>query len=193
MAKFKYNIIKKSLSWENRNQRYICDYINCKDEGKYKAPKSRIRLNDYFFFCLKHVKEYNSSWDFYKGLNVDQIELSMRKDAIWDRPSWPFKGNPNSVVDQITQFLKNDYKLFENERDFRDFLKSKIVDDKLTNQEHKSLKIFNLSVPISVDEIKKNIRNQIRFFIQMLIITIKKQKKNLKKLMKLTKFCLKNS
>ena len=164
MAKFKYNIIKKSLSWENRNQRYICDYIDCKDEGKYKAPKSRIRLNDYFFFCLKHVKEYNSSWDFYKGLNVDQIELSMRKDAIWDRPSWPFKGNPNSVVDQITQFLKNDYKLFENERDFRDFLKSKIIDDKLTNQEHKSLKIFNLSVPISVDDIKKKYKKLVKIF-----------------------------
>ena len=54
--------------------------------------------------------------------------------------------------------------MFENERDFRDFLKSKIVDDKLTNQEHKSLKIFNLSVPISVDEIKKKYKKLVKVF-----------------------------
>ena len=39
MVKFKYNIIKKNLSWENRNQRYVCDYINCKDEGKKAADR----------------------------------------------------------------------------------------------------------------------------------------------------------
>ena len=39
-------------------------------------------------------KEYNKSWDFYKGLSVDQIELSMRKDTVWDRPSWPLKRKP---------------------------------------------------------------------------------------------------
>ena len=88
----------------------------------------------------------------------------MRKDAIWDRPSWPFKGNPNNIVDQVTEFLKNDYNLFENESDLRDFLKNKIVDDKLTNQEHKSLKIFNLSVPISVDEIKKKYKKLVKIF-----------------------------
>ena len=93
MNKFKHDIAKKHLSWERKKTINICDYENCIERGEYKAPISRLRLNEYYLFCLKHVKIYNKSWDFYRGLNVDQIELSIRKDAIWDRPSWPLKGH----------------------------------------------------------------------------------------------------
>ena len=65
---------------------------NCYETGKYKAPKSRSNLKNYYYFCLDHVKEYNKSWDFYKGLSVDEMELSLRKDIVWDRPSWPLNG-----------------------------------------------------------------------------------------------------
>ena len=103
MVKFKHDIIKNKLSWEKKNLTYLCDHINCDDHGKYKAPKSRIKINEYYYFCLKHVTDYNKSWDFYKGLNVDQIELSIRKDAVWDRPSWPFKGNPSDIMSQLKE------------------------------------------------------------------------------------------
>ena len=82
MVKFKHSIIKNKLSWENKNSVYICDHKNCSEIGKFKAPKSRLKLNEYYFFCLKHIKSYNKSWDFYKGLTVDQIELSLRKDTL---------------------------------------------------------------------------------------------------------------
>ena len=107
MSKFKYNIVNKNLSWE-KFQPKLCDKHQCNKSGEYKAPKSRSELNAYYYFCLNHVKEYNKSWDFYKGLSVDQIELSMRKDTVWDRPSWPLKGNPNKVIDQLNEFLNND-------------------------------------------------------------------------------------
>jgi len=164
MNKFKHNIFKKNLSWESRSSKNICDHENCKNIGEYKAPISRMRLNEYYFFCLKHVKEYNKSWDFYKGLNVDQIELSMRKDTVWDRPSWPLKGNPNKIISQLDEFLKNDYSLFENERDLLNFLKNKIVNEEMTSEDYKSLKILGLSMPISVDEIKKKYKKLVKIF-----------------------------
>ena len=81
----------------------------CNKEGEFRAPKSRILLNEYYFFCLEHVKEYNKSWDFYKGLSVNQIENSMREDIIWNRPSWPLKGNPYKVIEQINNFFSDDF------------------------------------------------------------------------------------
>ena len=39
----------------------ICDKENCFEIGEFKAPKSRKRLNDYYFFCINHIKEYNKS------------------------------------------------------------------------------------------------------------------------------------
>ena len=164
MNKFKHNIFKKNLSWESSNSKNICDQENCKNIGEYKAPISRMRLNEYYFFCLKHVKEYNKSWDFYKGLNVDQIELSMRKDTVWDRPSWPLNGNPSTIVGQIKNFLNSDYSLFEKDKDLQDFLKNKLVDENLTKEEHNSLNILDLSLPISIDEIKKKYKKLVKIF-----------------------------
>ena len=163
MTKFKYDIAKNNLSWEKYHIR-LCDKETCENKGDYKAPKSRSNLNNYYFFCLKHVTEYNKSWDFYKGLSVDQIELSMRKDTVWDRPSWPLKGNPSNVMDQLKEFLINDYSLFEKEKEIQDFLRNKLVDENVTNEEHKSLKILELKLPISVDEIKKRYKKLVKIF-----------------------------
>ena len=164
MVKFKHEISIKNLSWEARNNVNKCDYKTCIEDGNYKAPKSRIRLNEYYFFCLKHVKEYNKSWDFYKGLTVDQIELSMRKDTVWDRPSWPLKGNPANIISQINDFFNNDYSLFEKEKEMQDFLDNKKIDEKLTNDEYRSLKILDLKMPITVDEIKKKYKKLVKIF-----------------------------
>ena len=100
MRKHKIDIKKNDLSWE-KNYFRKCDDKDCKKKGECKAPRSRLMLNQYYFFCLEHVKEYNKSWDFYKGLSVNQIENSMREDIIWNRPSWPLKGNPRKIIEQI--------------------------------------------------------------------------------------------
>ena len=164
MNKFKHDIVKNHLSWEKTKPVDLCDHKNCSEIGEYKAPKSRLKLNEYYLFCLKHVKDYNKSWNFYKGLNVDQIELSMRKDIVWDRPSWPLKGNPSSIINQLKEFINNDYSLFEKEKDFQYFIKNKMVDEILTNQELESFKILNLSLPISVNEIKKKYKKLVKIF-----------------------------
>ena len=164
MAKFKYEIVKNNLSWESKGSACLCDHDLCTDLGEYKAPKSRLQLNEYYLFCLKHVTAYNRSWDFYKGLNVDQIELSIRKDAIWDRPSWPLKGNPNNIISQLKEFFNNDYSLFEKEKDFQNFLKNKTLEEKLSIEECKSLKILELSLPISLEKIKKKYKKLVKIF-----------------------------
>ena len=163
MSKFKHDIAKKHLSWE-RVVPKRCDYFNCNEIGEYKAPKSRSDLNDYYFFCLKHVSKYNKSWDFYKGLTVDQIELSMRKDTVWDRPSWPLNGNYAKVMKQLNDFLDEDYSLFEKKKDNEDFLNNKKINDNLLISEIKSLKILDLKTPISVDEIKKRYKKLVKIF-----------------------------
>ena len=164
MAKFKYEIVKNNLSWESKKSACLCDHDLCSELGTYKAPKSRLQLNEYYLFCLKHVTAYNKSWDFYKGLNVDQIELSIRKDAVWDRPSWPLKGNPNNIINQLKEFFNTDYSLFEREKDFQNFLKNKTIEEKLNIEERKSLKVLELSLPISLEKIKKKYKKLVKIF-----------------------------
>ena len=66
-----------------------CDCPGCQNAGEYRAPKSRTSLNAYWWFCLEHVREYNASWDFYKGMTPGQIEAQTRLDTQWQRPTWP--------------------------------------------------------------------------------------------------------
>lgn len=65
-----------------------CDMPGCSAVGDFKAPKSREGLRDYFWFCLDHVREYNQSWDYFKGMNPAEIEAHMRRAVVGDRPSW---------------------------------------------------------------------------------------------------------
>lgn len=66
-----------------------CDAPGCVNPGEYRAPKSRSGLRDFHWFCLEHVREYNASWDYYKGMSPDEIEIQLRADTSWQRPSWP--------------------------------------------------------------------------------------------------------
>ena len=76
-----------------------CDLPGCPDAGEYRAPKSRGSLNDYWWFCLEHVREYNAAWDFYRGMTAEQIEAQTRSDTGWQRPTWPL-GSLGGRIDE---------------------------------------------------------------------------------------------
>jgi len=65
-----------------------CAMHGCPQEGLYRAPRSRENLRDYMWLCLDHVRAYNAAWDFYKGMSPAQIEVHLRADTHWQRPSW---------------------------------------------------------------------------------------------------------
>ncbi len=163
MGKHKIDIKKNSLSWEKTFIKK-CDKDKCNEKGEYRAPKSRILLNEYYFFCLDHIKEYNKSWDFYKGLSVNQIETSMREDIIWNRPSWPLKGNPKKVIEQINDFFGDDINILENDSQKNQYFKNKLLDESLTNEENKALSRLELVLPLSLDKIKKNYKKLVKIF-----------------------------
>jgi hypothetical protein len=66
-----------------------CEHAGCAAEGLYRAPKSREKMNDYYWFCLEHVRDYNRAWDYYAGMSASEIEAIVRRDTVWERPTWP--------------------------------------------------------------------------------------------------------
>ena len=65
-----------------------CDHPGCIGAGDFRAPKSRLDLHDYHWFCLEHVRAYNSAWNYYAGMSDAEIEAEIRHDTVWQRPSW---------------------------------------------------------------------------------------------------------
>ncbi|MDI9408929.1 MAG: J domain-containing protein [Candidatus Pacebacteria bacterium] len=72
-----------------------CDHSGCRGQGEFRAPKSRDAINDFHWFCLDHVRAYNRSWDFYRGMDYEQIEAEIREDTVWHRPTWGMGENRN--------------------------------------------------------------------------------------------------
>ena len=66
-----------------------CEHPGCLLAGEYRAPRDRMHLNQYRWFCLEHVRAYNRAWDYYKGMGPSEIEQELRADSGWQRPTWP--------------------------------------------------------------------------------------------------------
>ena len=88
---------------------------------------------------MEHIKEYNKSWDFYRGLSVNQIENSMRNDTVWDRPSWPLKGKYKNVFDD--DFTAYDDVIFDNnnEKFSKNYFNNTLVNETLTKEENEAI------------------------------------------------------
>ena len=67
----------------------LCDHPGCAAGGDFRAPRSRLELNHYYWFCLEHIRAYNSAWNYYAGMSAGEIEAEIRRDTVWQRPSWP--------------------------------------------------------------------------------------------------------
>lgn len=87
----------------------ICDHPGCEEAGEHRAPRDRDRLNEYYWFCLQHVREYNRAWNYFAGLSEEEIEAIRQRDTTWNRPSWPFgsmgqKASPEAFRDDFGFF-----------------------------------------------------------------------------------------
>jgi hypothetical protein len=66
----------------------LCDHPGCEAGGDFRAPKSRLELDRYYWFCLEHIRAYNLAWNYYAGMSDNEIEAEIRRDTVWQRPSW---------------------------------------------------------------------------------------------------------
>ena len=69
---------RKYYAPQNENVAHICDHEGCHEKGEYRAPKDR-NLKEYYWFCLKHVQEYNAKWNYYSGEEEAEEEKVKKK------------------------------------------------------------------------------------------------------------------
>jgi curved DNA-binding protein CbpA len=71
----------------------MCEWPECKNTAPHRAPKGRGDEREYWHFCLNHVREYNQSYNFFKGMSNEAV-ASYQKDALTGhRPTWKMGAN----------------------------------------------------------------------------------------------------
>ena len=74
-----------------------CYNKDCTLEGKYRAPKSSDQLNEFNWFCQKHVRDYNLKWNFFENHSSEELEEHIRDDAVWSRKTAPIGKDNNKL------------------------------------------------------------------------------------------------
>jgi hypothetical protein len=67
-----------------------CEHPGCQEPGQYRAPKSPDTLDDYWWFCRDHVREYNLKWNFFSGQTEEEFQKFLDSARVWERPTKPF-------------------------------------------------------------------------------------------------------
>jgi len=126
----------------------MCDHPGCAELGDFRAPRSRTSLNEYYWFCLEHVRTYNASWDFYRGMSEAECEAWRRSDVVGGRPTWPLGARGPKF-----------YGVGQDE--MRDALRSFFMFDEAppkprrpATQEEEALAVLDLTVGATAAEIK---------------------------------------
>lgn len=65
-----------------------CDWPGCAEAATHRAPKGRLRENEYWRFCLAHVREYNQSYNYFAGMSDDAVAKFQKESVIGHRPTW---------------------------------------------------------------------------------------------------------
>lgn len=72
----------------------------CHESAEHKAPKHR-GLNEYHYFCLEHVRDYNKAWNFFSGMAESEVQEHILKSMYGDRPTWRYGvdgENPEDIL-----------------------------------------------------------------------------------------------
>lgn len=159
-------MLRKISTWFDQEEETLeknksykkCDHADCSDEGLHKAPKNSRSisnhqdLNQWYWFCKNHVRDYNAKWNFYKDMNQDQAYSSFKHDLVWNRPTWsfsvadPHKFHPHRIQDPFQVF--NDFKN-----------KSSIY---LNASEKEALRHFNLTYPFNFEQLQTAYRHLVK-------------------------------
>ncbi len=114
----------------------ICDWNKCEEEGEYRAPVEKDNSKKYRLLCLRHVKEFNKNWNYFRGMNDNQIYDFLKSDLTWHKPTQSFSSNDNFFKILWNNALKDELKNNTEQTDFDVMFKFKF--------DQNDLKAFNI-------------------------------------------------
>jgi len=81
---------RRGMSGAFETSMRVCEHPGCEESAQYRAPKSPDVLDDYFWFCKEHVREYNLKWNFFENATDQEFEEQVDDDRVWGRKTKPF-------------------------------------------------------------------------------------------------------
>ena len=137
----------------------ICDWNNCNEIGTYKAPVEKDNSKKFRMLCLKHVKEFNKNWNYFSGMNDDQVINFLKSDMIWHKPTQSFSSSDNFFKVLWSNALKDEMDKFKFNNDFNNMNKFKF-----NNNDIKAFHILGISVGLKWEKVQEKFKKLVKKF-----------------------------
>ena len=157
---------KASAKQQVRETAITCEWPDCTNKGAHRAPKGRTQDNQYWHFCLDHVREYNQSYNFFSGMNAEAVARYQKDAMTGHRPTWKMGENASgkrikgSTAEDF-EGASDTFQMFSeiNSRGRRrasqgSETKSKSEPRKVFNAERKALQVMGLGTDATLEDVK---------------------------------------
>ena len=134
----------------------ICDWKNCKEIGKYKAPIEKDNSRNFRYLCLEHIKIFNKSWNYFANMNDEQVEYFIKSDLTWHKPTKSFTSPDNFFKILWNNALEDKTSIFGNTQ-FSEFKKSK-----LSEKDRHALEVLGLKGETKWPDIQKKFKTLVK-------------------------------
>ncbi|MDA0787813.1 MAG: J domain-containing protein [Proteobacteria bacterium] len=133
-----------------------CAQAGCELAGEFRAPKSHANVREYIWFCLEHVRAYNSSWNYYAGMSEDEIETDRHGTTFWHRPTWPLNGK------RPGQGIRDVFGFFQSDADAATAAAARASTAGMDAETVDALSTMKLSPPLTADAIKRRYKELVK-------------------------------
>jgi len=137
----------------------ICDWNNCSKEGRYKAPKEKDNSKNFRLLCLDHVKEFNKNWNYFSGMDNEQIIDFLRSDMTWHKPTQSFSSPDNFFKVLWNNALKDEFDKTKFNKEFDHMKKFKF-----NNQDIKAFEILGVTEGIKWQSVRGKFKKLVKKF-----------------------------
>ena len=136
----------------------ICEWESCNNEGEFKAPTEKDNSKNYKLLCEEHIKLFNKSWNFFEGMSQNQIEIFLKSDLTWHRPTQKFGSSDNYFNILWNNTLSDKFKIFNDDE------KTYINKNKLCEKDKDAFRIMDLELGADWPTIQKNFKTLVKRF-----------------------------
>ena len=137
----------------------ICDWNNCSEEGRYKAPKEKDNSKNYRLLCLQHVKEFNKKWNYFAGMNEEQVVEFLKSDMIWHKATQSFSSSDNFFKVLWNNALKDEMNKSQLNNQFNHMYKFKF-----NHNDIKAFEILGITVGLEWEKIQQKFKKLVKKF-----------------------------
>ena len=137
----------------------ICEWENCEQSGDFKAPIEKDNSKNYRWLCEEHIKLFNKSWNYFEGMNQNEIENFIKSDITWHRPTQKFGSSDNFFNILWNNALNDKFNFFKQENNINN-----LNGTKLYEKDKDALRIMELELSASWPIIEKRFKTLVKKF-----------------------------